>query len=255
MKTYLQTTKMLDFQSPSIQQLIIDRDWEKLTVSERIGAAYDFVRNEILFGYNADDTLPASKVLSDGYGQCNTKTTLLMALLRALDVPCRFHGFTIDKSLQRGVVPELIYPITPQNILHSWVEVEFEGRWINLEGFILDKEMLKSLQTVFPDRNSLCAYGAGTNCLQDPKISWVEADTYIQKTGINQDFGVFDNPDAFYVDRTQLTGFRGILYRYFVRHWMNRRVSSMRSGYVPEIPVKNSELSPNFSNQIYQGEV
>ena len=119
MKTYLQTTKMLDFQSPSIQQLIIDRDWEKLTVSERIGAVYDFVRNEILFGYNVDDTLAASKVLSDGYGQCNTKTTLLMALLRALDVPCRFHGFTIDKSLQRGVVPELIYPITPQNILHS----------------------------------------------------------------------------------------------------------------------------------------
>lgn len=255
MNNYLQTTKMLDFQSPSIQQLIIHRDWEKLTASERIGAAYDFVQNEILFGYNANDTLPASKVLSDGYGQCNTKTTLLMALLRALGMPCRFHGFTIDKSLQRGVVPELIYPITPQNILHSWVEVEFEGRWINLEGFILDKEILNSLQTAFPGRNSLCAYGAGTNCLQDPKISWAEAGTYIQKTGINKDFGVFDNPDAFYAVRTQLTGLRGILYRYFVRHWMNRRVSSMRSGYVPEIPVKNSELSPNFSNQIYQSEV
>ncbi len=40
---------------------------------DRIGAAYDFVRNEILFGYNRTDAIPATEVLADGYGQCNTK--------------------------------------------------------------------------------------------------------------------------------------------------------------------------------------
>jgi len=60
------------------------------------------VRDDIRFGYNASDDLPASRVLADRIGQRNTKSTLLMALLRAVDVLCRFHGFTIDKALQKG---------------------------------------------------------------------------------------------------------------------------------------------------------
>ncbi len=83
---YLSPTSLLDFEAGPIQRLVADHGWMTLSQADRIGAAYDFVRNEILFGYNSDDALPASRVLTDGYGQCNTKGTLLMALLRALGV-------------------------------------------------------------------------------------------------------------------------------------------------------------------------
>ena len=108
---------------------------------ERIGAIYDFVRNEVAFGYNLADDLPASQVLADGIGQCNTKGTLFMALLRAAGVPCRFHGFTIDKALQKGAITGVAYALAPRDIIHSWVEVWFDGRWVELEGFILDKRL------------------------------------------------------------------------------------------------------------------
>ena len=199
---HLSETPLLDYQNPAIQALIAQRGWAKLTEGERIGAAYDFVRDEVLFGYNSDDALPSSKVLADGYGQCNTTGTLLMALLRALGIPCRFHGFTIDKGLQRGVVPELVYPLAPRNIIHSWVEVQHRGEWLELEGFILDQAVLTALQAAFPDRTSLCAYGAGTDCLQEPNVAWAGQSTYIQKTGINRDFGVFDSRMPF----TQIIG-------------------------------------------------
>ena len=138
---YLSQTPLLDFEAPPIQRLIADRGWLSLSQTDRIGAAYDFVRNEILFGYNSDDALPASRVLSDGYGQCNTKGTLLMALLRGVGVRCRLHGFTIHKALQRGVVPELVYPLAPSEILHSWVEVDLGDGWVNHRqnfGFVRD---------------------------------------------------------------------------------------------------------------------
>ncbi|MGH1452470.1 MAG: transglutaminase-like domain-containing protein [Paracoccaceae bacterium] len=233
---YLSDTPLLDYHAQAIQRLVAHRGWADLPKGAGIGAAYDFVRNEILFGYNSDDALPASQVLASGYGQCNTKGTLLMALLRALGIPCRFHGFTIDKSLQRGVVPELVYPLAPRNIIHSWVEVEYEGKWLDLEGFILDQDVLSALQAEFPDRSSLCAYGAGTECLQKPDVAWAGQSTYIQKTGINHDFGIFDNPDAFYANHRQLTGVRGFLYRRIIRHWMNRRVAQIRKGHIPTIP-------------------
>lgn len=78
-------------------------------------------------------------------------------------MPFRLHGFTINKALQRGVTPEAVYPIAPTEALHSWVEVRTGGRWINLEGFILDSRFLGRLQQAFGGTESLCGYGAGTD--------------------------------------------------------------------------------------------
>ena len=89
MDKYLKETKMLDYSNANIQQLIRERRWKNINEFERLKSIYDFVRDEILFGYNIDDNVPASKVLADGYGQCNTKGTLFMALLRACNIPCR----------------------------------------------------------------------------------------------------------------------------------------------------------------------
>ena len=150
----LKPTRLLDFDHPSIARLITNRGWKELAQHEQIGAVYGFVRNEIAFGYNHADDIPASRVLTDGYGQCNTKGTLLMALLRGVGVRCRLHGFTIHKALQRGVVPEIVYPIAPDEILHSWVEAETEEGWVNLEGFILDEAFLGTLQAAFSGTES-----------------------------------------------------------------------------------------------------
>lgn len=239
----LRATSLLDFHSGAFVNLVSERGWSDLPVYGRIGAVYDFVRNEIAFGYNAADDIPASVVLKDGYGQCNTKSTLLMALLRTLEIPCRLHGFTIHKSIQRGVAPEPAYRIAPDDILHSWVEVLHEGRWINLEGFILDQSFLGALQTRFANQtNSLCGYGAGTDCLSAPPVAWTGEDTYIQKTGINADLGVFDDPDTFYTSYSQSFGWlRGTLYRFLIRHLMNTRVKYIRMGIVPIIPRLGQE--------------
>ena len=69
----LRENTLLDIEHPSIQGLIRERGWTALADRERVGAFYDFVRNEIAFGYNLADDLPASRVLADGIGQCNTK--------------------------------------------------------------------------------------------------------------------------------------------------------------------------------------
>ena len=89
MDTHLEETPLMDTSHPDLVTLVRARGWQDLPTYEAVGAIYDFVRNEIRFGYNASDDLPASSVLADGYGQCNTKGTLLMALLRAAEVPCR----------------------------------------------------------------------------------------------------------------------------------------------------------------------
>ncbi len=226
----LRPTALLDFQHPALADLVAREGWPGLLPLARVGAAYEFVRS-LPFGYNARDEWPASQVLADGYGQCNTKSTLLMALLRALGQPCRLHGFTIHKALQRGAVPEWAYPLAPRHILHSWVEVWVEGRWIELEGFILDPAYLQALQQRFPQARQFCGFGAATPDLQNPGVQWQGCSTYIQREGIAEDFGRFDDPDAFFAARgANLSPARQWLFEHFVRQRMNARVAAIRRG-------------------------
>lgn len=227
---HLRQTLLLDFEHEAITRLIQDRGWSSLSHGDRIGAVYAFVRDEVDFGYNISDRIPASDVLADGYGQCNTKTTLVMALLRAVGIACRFHGATIHKRLQRGVVTGLAYWLAPTNIIHSWAEVLVEERWVSLEGVILDKRYLEGLRAFIPAaRGAFLGFGVGTENLAAPPIEWRGTDTSIQMTGVNRDLGVFDDPDTFYAEHGgNLSGIKEWMYRSWIRHRMNRRVASIR---------------------------
>ena len=107
MKKYLRETKMLDYSSKNIQQLIRERNWNDIEEFERLKSIYTFVRDEILFGYNIDDTVCASKVLAGyyAYGEEN--------------------GFTIDKELQKGAMP-LARTMYLQNTLQPSYAAHFE---------------------------------------------------------------------------------------------------------------------------------
>ena len=225
-------TALLDYRQADIQALITQRGWMRLSTYDQIGAVYNFVRDEIQFGYNTADDLPASRVLADGIGQCNTKGTLLMALLRAVGVACRFHGFTIDKALQEGAITGLAYQLAPRNIIHSWVEVWSGEKWLQLEGFILDGDYLTALQKRFVNhRGAFCGFGAATPDLQNPGVDWLGANTYIQKDGINQDLGLFDSPDDFYARHgVNLSGLKRWLFVNIIRQRMNQNVARIRSG-------------------------
>ena len=59
MEKYLRETKMLDYSSKNIQRLIQERNWNDIEVFERLKSIYNFVRDEILFGYNIDDNISA----------------------------------------------------------------------------------------------------------------------------------------------------------------------------------------------------
>ena len=219
MKKYLRETKMLDYSSKNIQQLIRERNWNDIEEFERLKSIYTFVRDEILFGYNIDDTVCASKVLADGYGQCNTKGTLFMALLRACNIPCRVHGFTIDKRLQKGAMTGFVYRNAPKSIFHSWVEI------------ILDMQYLRKLQIKNSDcTGAFCGYGVAVKNFKNPVIDFDRNNTYIQSEGINQDFGVYDSPDDLLKEHHQeMSALKAFLYRNLGRYLMNRNVNKIRN--------------------------
>jgi len=226
----LKETRLLNYSDSLVQSLIRQRGWQELGKKDRILAIYNYVRDEMAFGYNKGDDITAVNVLQDGYGQCNTKGILFMALLRAVCIPCRIHGFYVDKIIQKGAFNGLFYQQSPKEILHSWVEVFYNEKWLNIEGFILDLKYISGLQEKFSDcTGSFCGYAVATDDFQNPPIDWNENDTYIQKDGIIQDLGIYDSPDELFSAHSQQIGwFKSFMFKYVARHSMNKNIAKIR---------------------------
>lgn len=229
--TLVEATPILNFHSKNIQTLIQQRGWQALSKNDAARAIYEFCRDEILFGYNSDaDNMQASRVLEEGLGHCNTKATLLMALLRAVSIPCRLHAFTIHKRLQRGALTRFVYLMAPEEIIHTWTEVKLGEDWIVLEGLILDGQYLAAVQHRFPHcTHPFLGYAVATADLQRPQVEWTGKDTFIQREGIAREFGIYNSPDEFYVaHQTNLRGLKGWLYRHFFYKSLNKNIKAIR---------------------------
>jgi len=213
----------MNYLAPQIQTLIKNRNWRGLPEQKRVVAIYNFVKDEINFGYNKSGVLPASSVLDDRYGYSHTKSILLMALLRAVNIPCRIHGFYSEKIVLKGFLTGHNYRRTPHRILHSWVEVYYKDEWLNLEGVILDRTYLTRLQYMFRDnKGSVCGWGAAIENFKNPPTEFKESHTYIQRDSIIEDLGVFDSPDEFFKQ------YEPSAYGYFTRRLMNKSIKKIR---------------------------
>ena len=221
---------MLNFYAQEIIDLISARKWNDLDEYNKISAIYDFVQNEIVLGYNKYDNLTATQVLKDGYGQCNTKATLIMALLRAVGVPCRLHGTKVTKVFQRSLMPKIMAKMAPPYIVHTWAEVYYNGSWLSLEGAITDKSYIAGLQKLFPDyKGKFFDYAVAVEDFGNLQIDWNGANTTVQQQAVVEDLGVFDCPDDFYSGHKQeYKGLKKFLYENVGRKIMTKKVAKIR---------------------------
>lgn len=232
-QNYLKETKLLNYNSADIQELVAKKKWQELADYQKIKEIYEFVQNDILFGYNVSDNLAANRVLADGFGQCNTKATLLMALLRAVGIPCRLHAFDVNKEFQQGATTGIISWLAPDFIIHTWVEVSYQKRWYALEGVITDKKYLQSVQKLFShERGAFNRYAIATKDLQKPPIDWNGNNTFIQKEAITRDYGLFDSPDDLLVTHQQkMSSTKNFFYSQIGCKLMTRTVNKIRNNH------------------------
>lgn len=234
MEKYLQQTSMLNYNTQEIIDLIKTHKWNELEEYDKIGAICDFVQNEIPLGYNKRDNLTATLVLKDGYGQCNTKATLLMALLRAVGIPCRLHGTKVTKVFQRSLMPKIMAKLAPPYIVHTWAEVYYNGDWLSLEGVITDKAYISGLQKLFPDyKGKFFDYAVAVKDFGNLQIDWKGENTIVQQQAVVEDLGIFDTPEEFFAEyKQEYRGIKKFLYENIGRKIMMKKVAKIRRGKI-----------------------
>jgi hypothetical protein len=204
--TTLTSTRLLDFTHPLVEAfrkraLVGVRGG----VRARIKALHKAVA-ALPLGYNRNDDVPASEVLRDRYGQCNTKAVLLMALSRGSGIPARLHAYRLPKSLQRGRHAAWLVWFMPRTTLFFWPEFFVGGKWRSLSAVVFDQETAWSS----------CPFDGACSSRRPAVLASVQSDE-----------GVWNSPDDFFAKQSPtVTGWRRWGFVLFARRLMNARLAS-----------------------------
>jgi transglutaminase-like putative cysteine protease len=193
---WLHDTPLLQYEHPKIRLLAQRLTQLKRTPAERAVACFEHIR-ALPFGCIADSTsTSALSVLSAGMGDCHTKSTLLVALLRSLGIPSRLRFVTLKPDFLRGIID-----VGGEPIEHAFTELLLEDQWVALDSYVVDPRLAVAAKTRLREEGEPLGYGmhvAGA-------ITWNgQGNSFAQFTPADPDsmplheWGAFDDPYQFY---------------------------------------------------------
>ena len=191
-----------------------------------------YVSDAIEFGFPPNgDLTSASETIRLGIGQCNTKGTLFLALCKAAGIPARLHFSLIDKEIQRGLFHGLAYRLLPPQLSHAWLEVEIDGTWRRIDGYINDAPFFDAAREALRQRGWDTGFSvAGAS--GEASIAFApEEESFVQMDAVVDDHGIWDEPAKYYRSpayRNRPGLFRRLMYRLLV-DGINDTIETMRT--------------------------
>ena len=151
---YLEATAKIDHRHAGLRA-VAAHVGDAPTAREAAVRLHDYVRDEIRYGFCApmyDQS--ASQVLKAGIGYGLTKSTLFVALLRALGIPARQHFVDISAEILHGIMASRT-PFTD----HCYVEVLLDEGWVRVDSFIVDLPLAEAARARLRREGRMIGYG------------------------------------------------------------------------------------------------
>lgn len=223
--------KLADFDSPLVRQTAAKLVDGAKDHREKLKRLFLYVRDEIKFAFPSEgDFVTASRTIERGYGQCNTKGTLFLALCKAVGIPARIHFSLISRDIQKGFFTGIAFWLLPKQISHSWIEVEIEGRWRRIDTFINDLELLEAAKAELKRRGWRTGLSVALKNGEASADLKLDHETFQQMAAVTVDHGVWDDPADYYASpqyRNRPGALRLWIYRQMIPG-INRRVERLR---------------------------
>lgn len=231
---WLSNTPLLQFDHPKIRLLGKKLTALKATQSEQAVACFNWVRT-LPFGCLPDSAgTSALAVLQAGRGDCHSKTTLLLALLRSLRIPARMRFVTLKPDFLHGIIDTGGQPIE-----HAYAEVFLDRSWHAMDSYVVDVRLAMAAKARLKQEGRTLGYGMH----RDGAIGWDGHGNAFGQFCVDDpdslplnDWGAFDDPYQFYHSVEEVRSRLGWSARF---KWMvgasvvNRRVNALRNTPVP----------------------
>lgn len=204
------------------------------SVEEKLEALFLYVRDGIKFGFLPKiDNYKPEDIIGFGIGQCNNKSMLFHALCRAAGFKSLIHFSGITKDIQRGLFRGLTYKLMPDEISHSWVEVEIHGTWIKMDSFINDLPFYSAGKRTLEENGWRTGYSIACESGNSSADFDLSGKYFVQMDAITDSYGTYDDPEEFFRSRyysNRPSLLKRLIYLISLNS-INRRVREIRSRY------------------------
>ena len=191
---------------------------------------HDFVKSLPFGCVGGFDHVSAAAVLKKGRGDCHTKGTLFVALLRSAGVPARLRFVSLPAAFLWGIVD-----LGNSVITHAVGEVYLQGHWVQTDTYVTDSVLEAHAALWLRQQQRVLGYGIHEQASrfwdgqQDAHGQYHAADASSQPVN---DWGVSHDPEHFYSSKAHPELHRSWLTR---AKWVvaagviNRRTGQLRS--------------------------
>lgn len=231
---WLSNTPLLQFDHPKVRLTATRLTQLKTTPRDKAVACFTFVRS-LPFGCIADSTGTAAVgVLMAGRGDCHTKSTLLLALLRSQGIAARMRFVTMKSDFLHGIAD-----LGGDPIEHAYTEVLLDGQWLALDSYVVDPRLAVAAKTRLKLEGRKLGYGMhrdGTMHWDGRGSSFGQFTTDDPDSMPLHDWGAFDDPYQFYSSVAyvrQRLSLAGRLKWVVGARLVNRRVNALRAQFAP----------------------
>ncbi len=195
-RRWLGHTPQLEWRHPRIRLLAVRLTQLCYTPAEKALALFRHVR-QMPFGCVGDGTgVPALTVLRLNRGDCHTKSTLLVALLRAIGLPARLRLVSLKPDFLQGIIDLGQHPVE-----HCQVEVWLDDRWVRFDSHVRDPPLVDACRARLQLEGRSLGYGLHLDGATDwdgqtealsPTVAGDERSLPVR------DWGCYDDPYSFY---------------------------------------------------------
>jgi hypothetical protein len=227
---WLCSTRLLDLDDPKLRIQAMRITQLATTPTRKAVAVHDFVKS-LPFGCVAGfDHVPAAAVLKAGRGDCHTKGTLFVAMLRSVGVPARLRFVTLSSAFLKGIID-----VPQSTITHAVAEVYLDGRWIQTDTYVTDSLLEAQAAQLLSQTGGLVGYGIhvrGLHFWDGRHAAHAQYSVSDPASLPLHDWGVAHDPEHFYSSKAHAQLALGWLTR---AKWMlaaalvNRRVEQVRT--------------------------
>ena len=226
---WLGATRLLDLEDSKLRLRVLRITQLAQTDTQKAVLIHDYVKS-LPFGCVVGfDHISASRVLRNGKGDCHTKGTLFVAMLRSAGIPARLRFVTLPGDFLHGIID-----LGQSTITHAVGEVYLQSRWLQTDTYVTDSLLeSQAVQRLALEGRVLgCGIHARGNrfwnAQQDAHGQYVASDPASLPS---HDWGVAHDPEYFYSHQSHPQLGMGWLTR---GKWMlaarvvNRRVIGLR---------------------------
>lgn len=224
---WLLPTNILDINHSSIKECAarVCKDCE--SKQDKAVALHDFVRDEILFGFApALYNCKASGVLAAKVGYCNTKSTLLVALLRHVGIPARIRVYSLSSKILDGLIS-----VNTKYVDHSVTECFINGVWIPFDSYVIDSLLYKVVSKKLAAPLGLGIHGK-------TMLNWNGKDESFSQYNVNyikKEWGVYSDIGEFYRSEKSANNKLSLLTKialYLSHNSLNKNIQELRKSQI-----------------------